>query len=112
VKTPERSAALARALASEADGLPEDFAARVAALADAERTGWRFSRNDAGLLGAFAAMIGVCVTGWKWFGTQEPGGAEWLGPLVDALSYDPWLIIGVAGVAIVQGLTFRRRATP
>jgi hypothetical protein len=57
-------------------------------------------------------MIGVCVAGWKWFGTQEPGGTEWLGPLVDALSYDPWLIIGVAGVAIVQGLTFRRRATP
>ncbi|HEV7607978.1 MAG TPA: hypothetical protein VGO61_11605 [Steroidobacteraceae bacterium] len=111
MKTPERSAALARALMSETDGLPKDFAAQVAALAEAGGPAWHLSWNDVGLLGAFVTMIGVCVAGWVRFGAQEAGGEEWLGTIVGAMLSHPWLVIGIAGVAMVQGLTFRRRAT-
>jgi hypothetical protein len=37
--------------------------------------------------------------------------AEWVTSLVGAVASQPWLIIGVAGVAVVQALAFRRRAT-
>jgi hypothetical protein len=111
MKDPERSAALARALAAQTDGLPKEFAKQVATLAEADGTSIHLSWNDVGLLGAFVVMIGVCVAGWLTFETQEVGGAEWFGPVVGAMMSQPWLVIGVVGVAIVQLLTFRRRAT-
>jgi hypothetical protein len=111
MKTPERSAALARVLTMDTDYLPKGFAAQVAALANADTGAWRFSGNDVGLLGAFAAMIGLCVSGWLWFAAPEPGAAEWLGPIVGAMASYPWLTIGVTAIAAVQMLTLHRRAT-
>jgi hypothetical protein len=109
MKTPERSAAIAKALASESDGLPADFAARVAAAAEeiaaARRSWW----NEIALALAFVAMIGVCVVGWFGFAAQESGSVEWFEPLISAAMSQPLLIIGIAGIAIVQALTFRRR---
>ena len=67
--------------------------------------------SDVALLGAFVAMIGVCVAGWFAFGPRELPRAEWLTSLAGAVASQPWLFIGVAGVAVVQALTFRRRAT-
>jgi hypothetical protein len=110
MKTLERSVAIAKALASEPDGLPEDFAAQVAALAAANE--WRhLSWTDGALLGAFVAMIGVCVAGWFWLGPQESDRTAWLEPVVGTVASQPWLFFGIAGVAVVQMLTFRRRAT-
>lgn len=111
MKTPERSAALAQVLADESDGLPEDFATRVAALAQASGTARHSSWSDVALLGAFVAMIGVCVAGWFTFGSRGLTGAEWVTPILGAVTSQPWLIIGLAGVAVVQALTFRRRTT-
>jgi hypothetical protein len=108
VNTPERSAAIARALASGSECLPEDFAARVAAVAAAERAS-RWSWDDAALLVAFVAMIGGCVAGGFRFTALEFGGIEWIGDVFRTLASNPWLAIGVAGVAIVQMLTYRRR---
>jgi hypothetical protein len=96
---------------SETDGLPKDFAAQVAAQAEAGSPAWHLSWNDVGLLGAFVAMIGICVAGWARLGAQGSGGGEWLDTIVGALASHPWLTIGMAGVAVVQGLTFRRRTT-
>jgi hypothetical protein len=110
MKTPQRNAAIAQALASETDGLRKDFASHVAALAEATETAPRWSWNDAALLGAFITMLGVCTAGWWMFGELEPGGVEWLAPIVRVLESQPWLFIGVAGVVLVQVLTFRRRA--
>ena len=96
---PVRSAALKRALAEEGDALPPDFAARVAALARAPAA--RQSRGTViSLLGAFIAMLGVCVVGWFEWGTPD---LSWR----DAAP--SWLVIGLVGVALVQLLTFRRR---
>jgi hypothetical protein len=109
MNTPERSAAIARALASEADDLPEDFAVRVAALAEADE---RRSRawNDLALLGAFVAMLGVCVAGWLTFAPQQRLNTEWLEPIAQVVASQPWLFIGVAGFVTVHLLSFRRRA--
>jgi len=96
---PVRSEAVARALAEEADGLPPDFAASVAALARARAA--RQSRGtDLALLGAFIAMLGVCVVGWFELGAPDFAWRD-VAP--------SWLVIGLAGVALVQLLTFRRR---
>jgi len=111
MKTPKRSAALARALMAETVGLPKDFAAQVAALAEAGGTAWRFSWNDIGLLVAFATMIGICVAGWIRFGEHSSSDIQWLGTIVGALTSRPWLIMQIAGVAFVQALMFRRRTT-
>jgi alpha-beta hydrolase superfamily lysophospholipase len=110
MKPHERSAAIAKALASEPDGLPKNFATYVAALAEANE-GLHLSWNDGALLGAFVAMMGACVAGWFWLDSPEPVSADWLDPLVDAVMSQPWLLIGVAGVVIVQMLTFWRRVT-
>jgi hypothetical protein len=108
MKEPERSVAIANALAAEADGLPADFATQVVALAEAQRAP-RWSWNDLALGAAFIAMIGVCVAGWFQFGAREAGGVEWVRPIVGAAASNPWLIIGIASVGIVQVLIFRRR---
>jgi hypothetical protein len=108
MNTPERSAAIKRALESEPVGLPRSFAAQIAALASTQRMR-RWSWSDAALLVAFAAMLGVCVAGWLPLGMLEVGRAEWLAPLARLAASHPWLCIGVAGLAVVQGLTFRRR---
>ena len=110
MKTPERSAAIAKALASQPPGLPRDFAARVAALAETPESR-RLSWNDGALFGAYVVMIAACLAGWFWLGPPESVSADWLEPVVDAAVSQPWLIAGLAGVAIVQTLTFRRRAT-
>lgn len=110
MKNPERSAALARALDSQTDGLPHDFAKKVAALAEADAAA-HSSWNDVGLLGAFGAMVGICVTGWLRYGEQSSDGAQWLDTIVGALAPHPWLVFGIAGVTVVQLLTFRRRTT-
>jgi len=111
MKNPERSAALARALAAQTEDLPKDFAKQVASLAEAEDKSSPWSWNDVGLLGAFVAMIGVCVAGWFTFGASESGTAEWFDPVIGTVTTQPWLVIGVVGIAIVQLMTFRRRAT-
>lgn len=111
MSTPKRSAAIARALASEPDGLPRDFAAHVAALARADRArAW--SWNDVALLVAFFAMLGVCVLGMGWLGFAASviGDANWLAPVVEIAASHPWLLAGAVGVVLVQMLTFRRRA--
>jgi uncharacterized integral membrane protein len=96
---PARSTALKRALAEEADALPRDFAAHVATLATARAAP---ASRWAGLamLGAFIAMTGMCIAGWFAFGPQEVS--------VDAAP-TPWLVTGIAGIAVVQLLTLRRR---
>jgi hypothetical protein len=107
---PTRSAALNRALAEEGDGLPPEFAARVAALAEAE-SAWRyFSWADAALLGAFVAMLAGCVGGWFAFGARDAGVSAWSYLSWRDLMPQPWLVTGIAGLALVQLLTFRRRA--
>jgi hypothetical protein len=109
MSTPERSAALARVLASGAGGLPKDFATQVAALAEADRTRlWNW--DDLAMSGAFVAVIGVYVAGWFTFAPREPGGVEWLGPLIHAVASEPWMVTGLAGLGLVQMLAFRRRA--
>jgi hypothetical protein len=110
MNTPRRSAAISRALASETDGLPEDFAARVAAIAEARATARAAAWNTVAMLASFAAMIGVCLAGWARFGEPELGSMEWLDPWIGAAASEPWLAVGLAGVALVQVLTFRRRA--
>jgi len=108
MNTPKRSAAIARALAEETRGLPEDFAAQVAALAEAQNAR-RWSWSDVSLLAAFVAMLGVCVGGWFSFGALEFGSTEWIGVILETAASNPWLTLGVAGLAIVQMLNFRRR---
>ena len=109
MKTPERSAALAKALASDTNDLPEDFAARVAALAETgKERSW--SWNDFALTGAFFAMVGVCVAGWIGFGMPAPPFGDWLEPVGRMMTSQPWLIIASAGMALIQVLNFRRRA--
>lgn len=111
MNTPERSVAVARALASEQDGLPGDFATQVAALAKADRErAW--SWNDFALVAAFLAMLGLCVVGMGWlgFGTPVLSGTDWVAPVVEVAASHPWLIAGVVGVLVVQMLTMRRRA--
>ena len=107
----ERSAALKRALAEEADGLPADFAVRVAASAEAASELRRSKWSDAGLIAAFAVMLGVCVAGWFGLvGSAELGGPGLFDLLAGAAASQPWLVIAVAGFAIVQLSTFHRRA--
>lgn len=106
----ERSPAIAKALASEPDGLPENFAAQVTALAEKNERR-NLSWTDAALLGAFVVTMGACLAGWFWLGPRETVNTDWLRPVVDALVSQPWLCIGVAGFALVQMLAFRRRAT-
>jgi hypothetical protein len=111
MSTPERSAAVARALAAEPNGLPGDFAVQVAALAQAERVS-AWSWNDFALVAAFLAMLWVCVLGMGWlgFGTPVTGGSDWVAPVVDVAASHSWLLAGVVGVLVVQMLTLRRRA--
>jgi len=109
MNTVERSAALAQALKLETQGLPPDFAKKVAALAEADRAAWHLSWTDAGLIGGFAAVIAICVAGWIRFGEPMLGSTQWLITIVSALAPHPWLIIGMSGVVFVQLLTFRRR---
>jgi hypothetical protein len=108
---PARSEALKRALGEEDDGLPEDFAGRVAALAEGDGAARNWGWTDVALVGAFAAMISVCVAGWFEFGAQELGGNGWFDLSVGDLALQPWLVTGVAGLTLVQLLTFRRRVT-
>jgi len=96
-------------LASETDGLPKNFAAHVAALAEGGGAARRGSWNDLVMLGAFVAMIGVCVAGWFSFGPQVPLRSEWLKSFARVVASQPWLLIAVAGAALVQVLNFRRR---
>jgi len=107
---PKRSVALKRVLAEEGHGLPEEFAVRVAALAQAEskaRSRWA----EAIMIAAFVAMLGVCVAGWFSFvGPPAIGGADLLELAGRAMGSQPWLVIGAAGVVVVQLLTFGRRA--
>src|SRR4030095_11690197 len=105
MKTPQRSAAIAHALASETDQLPKDFAAHVAALAEAgEKRSWTW--KDFALLGAFVAMLGVCVAGWFTFAPQEPLSFRWLEPIAHVVAAQPWLFIGIAGFVLVHLLSF------
>ena len=107
---PKRSTALKRALAAESDGLPEDFAVQVSQVAEAQVETRRSKWSDATMLGAFVAMIGVCVTGWFGFvGSPEIGNAELMALICGTLASQPWLVIGVAGVVAVQVLTLLRR---
>jgi hypothetical protein len=63
------------------------------------------------MLAAFVVMMGVCVTGWFGFvGTPEIGNAELFDLVGSTLASQPWLVIGVAGVAAIQLLTLLRRA--
>jgi hypothetical protein len=109
MKTPGRSVAIARALASEADGLPEDFAAQVASLAEAGAEARSRSWGDAALLAAFLAMVGICMVGWRTYGSPESGiGRDFSDLLVMAAS-QPLLMIGIAGVGLIQVLSYRGR---
>lgn len=106
---PKRSAALKRVLAVKGDGLPEEFAVRVAALAQAEsavRSRWA----EVAMIAAFVGMVGVCVAGWvRFVGAPAIGGGELLELAARAMGAQPWLVIGVVGVVVVQLLTFGRR---
>jgi hypothetical protein len=98
---PKRNEALARALREEGDALPGDFAARVAAEAEA-RVSWRVSWSDVVLLAAFAAMVGFGIAGWRAFAV--PVQFSWRD-----VDVPPWMVAGAVGVALVQLLTFRQR---
>jgi hypothetical protein len=98
---PKRNEALARALREEGDGLPENFAARVAAEAEA-RAAWRVVWSDVVLLVAFGAMVGLGVAGWRAF-------AEPVQFSLRDVNLPPWMVTGAVGVALVQLLAFRRR---
>jgi hypothetical protein len=107
---PKRSAALKRALGAEADGLPEDFAVRVAALAEVERAA-RSRWAEAVMIAAFVAMLGVFMAAWFSFvGPPALGGTDLLELAGRAMGSQPWLVFGAAGVVVVQLLTFGRRA--
>ena len=108
MNTPERSAAIARALAAQTPGPPADFAAQVAALAEAQRVR-RSTWSDVALLVAFVAMLGVCVAGWFSFGVLELGSAEWMDAVLGTAAAHPWLVLGVAGLSLVQVLSYRQR---
>jgi hypothetical protein len=107
---PKRSAVLKRVLAAEGEGLPEEFAVRVAALAEAEsavRSRWA----EVAMIAAFVAMMGVCMAGWFSFvGPPSVDGGDLLELAGRAMGSQPWLVIGVVGVVVVQLLTFGRRA--
>jgi hypothetical protein len=109
MKTPQRSAAIASALAAEADGLPKDFAAQVAARVEATGVTRASRWNEVALVTAFVAMIAGCLAGWLGLAGEESGSLEWLEPLLSAVRSQPWLGIGVGGLAVVQLLTFGRR---
>jgi hypothetical protein len=106
---PKRSAALKRVLAAEGEELPADFAVRVAAMAEAEsavRSRWA----EAAMIAAFVGMVCVCVAGWvRFVGAPVIGGADLLALAGRAMGAQPWLVIGVVGVVVVQLLTFGRR---
>lgn len=108
--TPPRSPAIARALASEAEDLPANFAKHVAVLAESRAAARSSNWTTVAMFSAFAAMVGVCVLGWLSFGKPESGGSSWFEPLLHTFALQPWLVIGAAGFAIVQVLTFRRRS--
>ena len=110
MRTPERSPAIARALAAEKDGLPEDFAAQVVRLAEAEAEARSSKWNEVALALAFVAMIGVCVVGWLALGSSESVGGQWLAAILRLAASQPLLTIGITGVALIQVLTYRRRA--
>src|SRR5688500_815483 len=106
---PKRSAALKRVLAAEGDGLPQDFAAQVAVLAEVESAA-RARWAEAAMLGAFVAMLGVCVAGWVMFvGPSATGFGEFLTLVGRTTGSQPWLLTGVAGLGIIQLSTFFRR---
>jgi hypothetical protein len=107
--TPPRSPAIARALASEAESLPANFAKQVAALAESRAATRSSIWTAVAMFGAFAAMVAVCMFGWRSFGKPEASSAAWFEPFLQVLARQPWLIIGAAGFAIVQVLNFRRR---
>jgi hypothetical protein len=109
VKTPERSAAIAKALDSPT-GLPGDFARRTAALAETRAAARHATGNYVALSSAFVAMLAVCVAGWYVFEPRALTIGEWIDPILRAMASQPWLVIGAAGFATVQALTFRRRA--
>jgi hypothetical protein len=112
MKTPARSADIARALAAETPELPEDFAARVAGLAAANTAGEaRWRRTDVILLCAFIGMLGLCVGGWLLLAptSAESGAREWLAPVIAVLREQPWLLVGAAALICVQLLDFGRR---
>jgi hypothetical protein len=110
MRTPERSSAIARALAAEQDGLPKDFATQVARLAEAAAEARSSKRNEVALGLAFVAMIGVCVVGWLTLGASESVGSQWLASILRLAASQPLLTIGIAGVALIQVLIYRRRA--
>jgi hypothetical protein len=98
---PKRSEALARALREEGEALPADFAARVAAEAEA-RLSWRVAWSDVVLLVSFAAMVGLGLAGWRAFAAPVQFSLR-------DVSLPPWMVAGAVGVAWVQLLSFRRR---
>jgi hypothetical protein len=105
----KRSAALKRVLAAEGDGLPRDFAAQVAVLAEVESAA-RVRWAEAAMLGAFVAMLGVCVAGLVVLVGPPPiDVGEFLTLVGRATGSQSWLIIGVAGLGIIQLSTFFRR---
>lgn len=109
MSTPERSKAIARALAGEPEVLPEDFAAQVAALAAANSRAYRWNGTDVALAGAFVTMVCVCVAGWFTFAPHGTVFTEWLAPVVRDLASRPWLLIGAGCVILLEALTLVRR---
>jgi hypothetical protein len=110
MNTPKRSAVIARALASRPVELPENFAAQVAALAEGRARAKFLSWSDVALSGAFIVMLGLCMAGWSRLASQELVSAEWLGKFVSVLAAQPWLFVAVAGLVVIQALSFGRRA--
>jgi hypothetical protein len=93
---------LARALAGEPAQLPKDFAAIVAATAETGGAARCWSWADAAMPAAFAVMLGACAAAWSQYGRMDVD--------LSVVAPAPWLVIGAAGVALVQLLTFRRRS--
>jgi len=107
---PERSAAIAKALGTQAVHLPEDFAAQVAALAEARARGKGVEWSAVVLSGAFFAMLWLCVAAGSRWAPQAWINAEWATGLARVLASQPWLFVGVAGLVVIQTLSFGRRA--
>ena len=111
MKTPERSALIARALAAQPHGLPEDFAAQVAKLAEAQARPQHSRGSELALGGAFVAMIGVCIAGWFQLGVPDLAAARWVpAAMASIVTSAPWLAAGIASLGLIEVLAFRRRA--
>ncbi|MEO8017011.1 MAG: hypothetical protein ABI769_04295 [Pseudomonadota bacterium] len=102
---------IARVLAERPQGdLPDEFARQTAALVPDDRRQRYWRESNIALLVVFGMLMASCmaaahfVLGMKWDGVSKN-----LAAISQWLTYEPWLLTGVAGFGIVQWMIFRMR---